>query len=671
MPAWVLRRSNDWRFLRLLVLALLLVAGGGAAFHLSSLLKQHADSMTRYVRVDAWAVQQLEYEIHQFRARIAQYVARDEKVTIAKVRGSLKKVQATIPLLKQGRDYENFRLLIDIDGAADAVLRALGRVNRMLAKGDSLRGDLATLQLVEDALWVPTNRLRQLAIDLAHVRAELQDGDLENVRWLTGINRWMLAGFGFVLVIFIGSLISEILAARRAERAAAANERKTRYVAEHDQLTDLPNRIVFRRQLEQAIEHARRTGSGLALHILNLDGFKTINDTLGRTYGDALIVDTATRLRTALAVSDRLFRLGGDEFAVLQRMDIGSADWQTSAAALLATCEKPFSLDDREVHIASSVGIARFPGDANSGESLLKCADIALTEAKKERRCLMPFEPAMQAILEDQRQLTDDLRRALTGDELQVFYQAQVNLLDQRCIGAEALVRWRHPEKGWISPATFIPIAEKSGLILPLGRLVLEKACEAALSWQSPADTVVAVNVSSSQFIHQDIVEEVREVLASTGLPAWRLELEVTESLLMTDENAAISKLNCLHELGVRLAIDDFGTGYSSLNYLKHFKVNKLKIDQSFIQDLADDQDDQSIVRAVVDLGKALGLRVIAEGIEDREQLEILSRLGCDEGQGYLFEKPLPFDEFLDWLAQWNSDQRQADMRSLATQSYE
>jgi diguanylate cyclase (GGDEF)-like protein len=669
MPAWLIHRSNDWRILRLLILALLLVVGGGAAFHLSSQLKQHADSMTRYVRVDAWAVQQLEYETHQFRTRFALYVAGDENVTLEAVRKSLTKVKATIPLLKQGRDYRDFRLLIDIDGGGASVLGALVRVERMLAKGDGLRGDLATLQLVEESLWAPTNRLRQLAIDLAHVRAELQDGDLDNVQWLTGINRWMLGGFGAVLIVFISFLISEILVARRAERTAAANEQQTRYVAEHDQLTDLPNRIVFRRHLEQAMEHAQRTESGLALHILTLDGFKIINDAHGRTYGDALIIDTAQRLRLALAMSDQLFRFGGDEFAILQRMDIGSTDWQTTAEALVATCEKPFSPDDREVHIASSIGIARFPGDANSSESLLKCADIALTEAKKERQSFISFDPVMQASLEDRRQLSDDLRLALTGDEIQVFYQPQINISDQRCIGAEALVRWHHPERGWVGPAEFIPIAEETGLILPLGRLVLEKACEAAKFWQSPADTVVSVNVSSLQFIYQDIVEEVREVLASTGLPAWRLALEVTESLLMTDESAANSKLNSLHDLGVQLAIDDFGTGYSSLAYLKNFKVDKLKIDQSFVRHLADDQDNQSIVRAVVDLGRALGMRVIAEGIEGREQMEILSSLGCDEGQGYFFEKPLPVDEFLDWLAQRNSDQRQADIRSLANQS--
>ncbi len=650
MRSSALFQGYNWRFLRLFVLALLLVTGGGMAFHLSSQLKQHADSMTRYVRVDAWAVQQLEYETHQFRTRFALYVAGDENVTLEDVRKSLTKVKATAPLLKQGRDYRDFRLLIDIDGAAAAVLATLVRVERLLGTVNGLRGNLGTLHLVEESLWAPTNRLRQVAIDLAHVRAELQDGDLENVRWLTDINRWMLAGFGLILILFIGLLISEIRAAKRAERAAGTSEQLTRYVAEHDQLTGLPNRVFFRRCLQDGLAQAQGAGSGLALHVLNLNGFKEINDAFGPSFGDTVLIAAAARVTNAAADWGLVFRLGGDEFAVLQATDAEGADCRVAADAFLVAFDSPFDLDGRQIHVSVNIGFAHFPTDANFGDDLLKSADLALNAAKVTGNCAMPYESSMATVTEGRKELEEDLHSALVNDEFQVFFQPQVTLANRHYIGAEALVRWRHPEFGWISPAKFIPIAEASGLIFPLGRLVLEMACQAAQNWPDYSDSVVAVNVSPLQFMHQDIVQDVKDVLAKTGLPAWRLELEITEGMLMHDQSATAVKINQLRSLGVRFAIDDFGTGYSSLSYLQQFEFQKLKIDRSFVNGIAKARDNRNIIRAVIELGNSLGMTVLAEGIEDREQLDHLAGLGCDEGQGYLFAKPMPEDEFCDWV---------------------
>ena len=657
---------DSWRLAKLMFLTVLLVAGGAGAVHLATVLLERTDGMTRYVRVDVWALQQAGYELQEVRAQFSRHVAGDAGVTIESIHKQLTRARTAMRLLRQGPHYEEFRLLVDIDGPARIAKAALSEIDRILGDRRDFRNDLEMLRRIDGLLAPPNATLAQLAIDLLEVRRELQDKDLDNVRWLTSINLWMLLGFATIVVIFVVFLIGETRAARRAERSATANERRTRHIAEHDMLTDLPNRVVFRRQLGETLAHARKSMSGVALYILNLDGFKDINDTFGQAFGDRLLIAAAQRLGTAIRGDDLLFRLGSDEFAVLQRSPARAANWHATAEILSAACARPFRLNGRKVHIGAGIGVARFPDDADMGEALLKCANMALTAAKTERGRFVAFEPAMMAQLESRKQLEEDLRQALANDELKVFFQAQVSFADQRCIGAEALIRWRHPKHGWLDPSSFIPIAEESGLILPLGRHVLEQACRAALSWRTLPESVVAVNVSPSQFIHQDIVEEVRSVLATTGLPAWRLELEITESILMRDERAAIATLNQLHELGIQLAIDDFGTGYSSLNYLKRFKVDKLKIDQSFVRDLAQDADDRRIVRAIVDLGSGLGMRTIAEGVENDEQLDILIGLGCDEGQGYYFAEPKPADDFRDWVEKWRFDPRPAGSEDLA-----
>ena len=642
-----------WRIPKFAILATLLVAGAAAAIYLATVLFERADGMTRYVRVDVWAVRQAEYELAQVRLFLSRHIAGDRAITAKSVRDQIVRAKSAVSLLRQDSNYEDFRLLVDVERPSAIAKSSLREIERLLKNHRDLRGDLGALRQADKLLSLPVRAYEQLAMDLLEVRRELQDKDLENVRWLTNINVWMLLGLVLIVVLFVHLLISEARAARHAERRATANEKRTRHVAEHDLLTDLPNRILFRKLLESAINSA--AGDGVVLQFLNLDRFKEFNDAFGQAFGDKLLVTIAAELRKSLAGNGQLFRLGGDEFAVLMQVDAGDSDWQSMAVSLLATCERRMVVDAREVQLSTSIGIALFPDDAETAESLQKCADIALSEAKKQRRCIAKFEPGMMARLESRRQLEDDLHIALTSDQIHVFFQAQVDLNSGRCIGTEALVRWQHPTLGWISPAEFIPIAEESGLILPLGQLVLENACRAALTWPNATDTVVAVNVSPSQFNHQNLVNVVQDVLEKTELPAQRLALEVTEGLLMRDEQAAITTMSSLHSLGVQLAIDDFGTGYSSLSYLKQFKVDKLKIDQSFIRDLASDEDDQKIVQTIVNLGRALEMKVIAEGIEETVQARILRGIGCDEGQGYLFAKPQSNDDFCDWLIKTES----------------
>ena len=642
---------NTARLLRHGLLTALLLFGGTAAFELSTILQDRADSMTRYIRVDAWAVEQLEYELQQFRSRLARHVAGDADMPMSALKAQFTTVRATLPLLHRSREYEQFRLFVDVDGTAAAVGAALDRIDGLLIGRAGLAGDLATLNQVEAALAAPLVRLRQLMVDVATVRSDLQDGDLANVRWLIGANRWMLLAFGGITAVFILLLMKEALDARRAERIANDSERKSRHIAEHDGLTGLPNRMLFHARLREAIAGAAATGHDVVLLTLDLDGFKDINDTFGHDFGDAVLSAAALRLRQALPADTFLVRLGGDEFAVIRTGSGASESEEALANHLLATFQQPLACADRTVQIGTSIGAARFPVDGTDAETVMRAADLALHAAKAAgRACFQPFRSGMMTEVERRQDMQEDLRRAIAGGALEVFLQPQIELTNGGCIGAEALLRWRNGDKGWISPGVFIPLAEQTGLILPLGRFVLEAACREAMHWEgAAAQATVAVNVSPAQFLYQDIYAEVCEVLAATGLPPHRLELEITEGLLMRDQRAAMTVLKRLEALGVQLAVDDFGTGYSSLSYLKQFPVQKLKVDQSFVREIEASASDKMIVRTIVTLASGLGLKTIAEGIETPAQSRILSDLGCEEGQGYLFARPMPAADFRAW----------------------
>ncbi len=431
-------------------------------------------------------------------------------------------------------------------------------------------------------------------------------------------------------------------------------EDRIRYLAYYDPLTELPNRTLLRDRAEQALNQAERAGTTAALLFLDLDHFKTINDSLGHLCGDALLQEVTQRIQAVLRHTDTVGRLGGDEFLIV----LGGSN-ATAAAhvahSLISRISQPFAAEGHTLTVSASIGIALYPADGGNFDELHKNADIAMYKAKElGRNRYHFFTPELNSAAMERLTLENALRGALDGDQFTLHYQPQIDLASGQVIGVEALLRWTHPELGAISPARFIPIAEESGLIGRIGAWVLHEACRQNKAWQAQGlpMMVVAVNVSTRQFSLGDIRELVQQALADTGLEPDYLEVEITESLLAQDMENTLAVLRHIHTLGVQIAVDDFGTGYSSLAYLKRFPLHKLKLDQSFVRDLEQDADDRAIASGVVNLGHSLGLTVIAEGVESEAQFDILRRLGCDEVQGYLFSRPLPAADLAAWLRQ-------------------
>ncbi len=419
------------------------------------------------------------------------------------------------------------------------------------------------------------------------------------------------------------------------------HEQHIQYLAHHDALTGLANRTKFNDRLKLALTNAEARGSGFALLLIDLDHFKTVNDTLGHPVGDALIVAAADRLANCIRRSDAIARLGGDEFAVI----VEPADDCNRIAALarrvIAAMAKPFSVSGHRININASIGITRAPHDGGDAAALLKNSDLALYSAKADGRGKFRFfEPQMELRLLAKRSLELDLRKALRDGEFVLHYQPLAAISDGTTIGFEALVRWNSKERGLVPPGEFIPVAEETGLIVPIGAWVLRRACMDAVTWQQPL--TVAVNLSAEQFKAGMVVETVQQALAISGLAAHRLELEVTETVLLEKSDDTLIALRALRQLGAQIAMDDFGTGYSSLSYLQKFPFDKIKIDRTFVSGLGQSQNSTEIVRAVLAIGNSLKIRVSAEGIETAEQLAALRELGCQEGQGYYFGKPVP-----------------------------
>ena len=416
-------------------------------------------------------------------------------------------------------------------------------------------------------------------------------------------------------------------------------ESRVAYMARHDALTGLPNRLYFRERIEDALPLLRR-GKSIAILCIDLDHFKEVNDTLGHPCGDELLKLVAERLRQHVRETDILARLGGDEFAVVQT-EVQKPDEVTVLAnRLVEVLSEPYEIDGQEVIVGTSIGVALAPGDGEDPDQLLKNADMALYRAKAEGRGTFRFfEAEMDARLQTRRRLEMELRKAVTQGEFEVYYQPMVDLNDNQVTGFEALIRWNHPERGLVPPNDFIPVAEDIGLICPIGEWVLRQACAEAMTW--PQHIRIAVNLSPSQF-RKTLVPSVINALASTGLDPSRLELEITESVLLQNNETTMSILRQLHDLGIRISMDDFGTGYSSLSYLQSFPFDKIKIDRLFVADLESRSDRAAIVRALAGLGKNLGMRTTAEGVETREQLDWLRAEGCTEVQGYFFSRPRP-----------------------------
>ena len=543
-------------------------------------------------------------------------------------------------LLRQ--DYARFGAALDsmsqglclFDAAHDLVVLN-ARFASMYGVPDALRHPGTSLDALLEHLGsvMPDADGARFAADLrdaamarapATLTCELVDGRI------VGVSAAPVAGGGFVCTH------EDETERRRAEATIA-------HMAHHDALTGLPNRVLLGAGTERLLASPERRSRGAVL-LLDLDGFKQVNDVHGHPFGDALLGQVATRLRGTIGAHDILARLGGDEFAIVRQAGTEAAqpgDALALAQRIVDALRAPFMVDGSTVSIGTSIGVALPDAACSTPELLLRNADIALYRAKAAGRgawCL--YEARMESEIRARRALEQDLLHAVGGREFTLHYQPIVAALREDVIGYEALLRWRHPTRGIVSPAEFIPLAEETGLIREIGAWVLERACLDAMTW--PNGLTVAVNLSPAQFRDGDLLAEVHRALAASGLPARRLELEVTESVLLRDDQANLSILKALHDLGVRIAMDDFGTGYSSLGYLRRFPFGKIKIDQSFVRNLFDGPENVAIVRAAIGLGRALGMTVLAEGVETAEARDVLTAEGCHELQGYLFGRPEP-----------------------------
>ena len=430
------------------------------------------------------------------------------------------------------------------------------------------------------------------------------------------------------------------------------------FLAKHDTLTGLHNRLTFRDSLEA--ELARKTANGmLPVICLDLDHFKDVNDTLGHPVGDKLLREVAARLKDCVRDGDVVARLGGDEFAILPLTIARREDIEIVCARLVRTIEQPFFLDDHEIAISVSVGVALAPHNSSDSDTLIKYADMALYQAKADGRgAYRFFESAMERELHVRRSMEQDMRHAIGVEEFRLYFQPLLRIGDRRLTGFEALLRWERPGHGLVRPGDFIPLAEATGLIAPIGDWVLREACNEAVRW--PDDLSVSVNVSPSQFRTRRLVPSVIRALAASGLSPSRLELEITETVLLSVAETNLQTLHELRSLGVRIAMDDFGTGYSSLSYLRKFPFDKIKIDRSFVRELPSNAECLAIVRAVLGLGKSLGITTTAEGVETQEQLSVLQAEGCTEAQGYLFSKPVAAAELSSLLSTLDGQPRAA-----------
>ncbi len=471
----------------------------------------------------------------------------------------------------------------------------------------------------------------------ASILLNMDDADERIVR----VKRWVWA---IDAILFL--ILALIIIWRKVDR-------RIRILANFDPVTGLPNRNLLHDRVSQAISFARRYDKIAALLFIDLDDFKVVNDSLGHNVGDKLLRELGNRLTACVREMDSVARLGGDEFVILLTGMTHRDGVVFIAEKILEALSRPFLLEGHEIFISSSIGIATFPKDGEDEATLLKHADSAMYHAKERGKGHYQFYAAeMNELALERLSLVNDLHRALERNEFELHYQPQVNLKTGKITGVEALVRWRHPHKGMISPSKFISVAEETRLILPLGEWVLNKACEQVVQWHKAGyDITVAVNISALQVEEHRLLELVDDALRQTGIDPKYLELELTENVLIERSDAVHRIFQQLRGKGVRMAIDDFGTGYSSLSYLSKLPIDKLKIDRSFVRDIANDANDRSIIEAIISMSHSLHLKAIAEGVETPEQEDFLRRLNCDEMQGFLFSRPLPAEEISAMLA--------------------
>ncbi|EIM29328.1 putative bifunctional diguanylate cyclase/phosphodiesterase [Microvirga lotononidis] len=504
-----------------------------------------------------------------------------------------------------------------------------------------------SVQKVIDSLKPFDGSLAQIASTVLIYGSEIVQQDQHELIRL----HWVFSAIAASLIL-IGVVL--ILLLNRHNRLLGRAHEELHVLAHQDALTGLPNRVVLRSEVEQALTRLKPNGRTLAVSYLDLDHFKDVNDSFGHETGDELLKAVAERLRACIPASEGqvrnlISRFGGDEFAILQTGIRRPEECAALASRIVEALREPFSVNGQELFIGTSIGIALAQKNVTPSQ-ILKHADMALYHAKADGRGTFRFfEPDMDEQLQARRALEVDLRKAMSNGEFELFYQPQINIQKNEIGGFEALLRWHHPERGFVPPAEFIPVIEDTGLISPLGDWIIEQACKEAATW--PGEMHVAVNLSPIQFRNRGLVQSVSNALASSGLSPQRLELEITESVLLQDNEMTVSTLHQLRRLGVRIAMDDFGTGYSSLSYLRSFPFDKIKIDQSFVREMSQRADCLAIVQSVANLGSSLGMPTVAEGIETEDQLRQVQAAGCTDAQGYYFGRPKPARELVHTLA--------------------
>jgi len=474
-------------------------------------------------------------------------------------------------------------------------------------------------------------------------------------------------GLAILAITRVAVFYERRLADRTAQCARELEEVHTRlqYLATHDSLTGLPNWLLFKERLAQAVADTGRPERAIAVAVLDLDHFSSLNHSLGHGAGDWLLSEVARRVGSVLRPGDLLARLGSDEFVVLIDSLAARVDAETVTRNILAELREPFSINGADVSVRPSIGVSVWPDDGRGVDDLLAQAEVAMALAKERGGEVQCFQRGMTDSMQERLALENDLRRGLAAGEFELSFQPVMSAKSGRIITAEALLRWRHPQRGVIGPSSFIPLAEETGLMIPLGEWVIRDACRYATAWQLTHGSQfrIAVNLSATQFRHQNLVEVIRAALAAENLDPRCLEIELTESAVMTNPEESVGVLKQLRKMGVTVAVDDFGTGYSSLSYLRRFPIDKLKIDRSFVRDLATSRTDESIVRAIISLAHSVGLQVVAEGVETEEQLRCVRVLGCDHWQGYYCCEPQPAEVFAAMLRDQTSDRAAAGER--------
>jgi len=654
-----LPQSRNSRLVKLgllgIVLALVL-----AAAYTSSLIVRRQQALREVSRYNlTWLVSQAALEVSRLQGVTAAALVPGSGVDEDDVQLWLDIIANRVKLF-DGGDVAEFVSTSSELGAIVAHFRETARIGQTIMEESASPERLRRLLALVTTLNAPMSHLAAAANTHGGELVARDQQQLSNLHWLFAAISGALTVCAFGL---IGALTihNRLLAhARRKveqqnqvvekrDHELRAQHARMYFMAHHDALTGLSNRLLFHERLEEASEQGQRRGDGVALLCLDLDHFKQVNDTLGHPAGDVLLKAVAERLLVCIRGGDVVARLGGDEFAILQRGANQPEHAIALAERVIKDLSAPYDLGGSRIVVGASVGIVIASPDLSAADLLLRSADIALYQAKGNGRgtfCM--FENVMNEQIQARRVIEVDLREALGRGEFEVFYQPLFNLQTQLVSAFEALLRWRHPDRGLISPAEFIPLAEELGLILPIGEWVTAQACRDAETW--PEHVKVAVNLSPVQFRSSGLVEAVRRALEGSGLPAHRLELEITESALLQDSEAVLATLHELRVLGLRTALDDFGTGYSSLSYLRSFPFDKLKIDQTFVREMAYRPDCLAIVTSVLGLARELGMATTAEGVETEEQLAQLRRLGCTEVQGFLFDRPRSAADIRHWF---------------------